>query len=242
MRHTQPKRCGRFGPDCDHVVIKRDLAEVHHPKARLERIAGPGKRCGLFDLCGGRRTSLAYDSLGHSRSISSAERRHLLLSPNGSVFHHAWAEVMHPPRAVAPWSPRAGKNWRRRHDEMPGLDWPSGGSPTLEALVESRRSMPRMAIGIIFRTEASRSTITGRCWCARGRWCRWLRVPGGSFPRLAAKFIAENTHSTARFAILGPHAPTPEFGNSLTSTIINTGSYGFPGTPWAVTIRKEPRA
>src|SRR5262249_30595351 len=128
-----------------------------------------------------------------------------------------------------PWSPRAGR-MRRRHDAMLA-SMPPENRHTLEARLKASQHASHGDWDHL-SAEASRSTIRAmlvRPWAMLHVLWYWRR-----FPSLAATFVAEHA-STARFAVLGHthHAGIWRFPNV---TIINTGSYGFPGKPWAVMI------
>ena len=83
--------------------------------------------------------------------------------------------------------------------------------------------------------EASRSSVHAmllRPWAISQVLWYWLVIPG-----IAARFAREHVPD-ARFVIVG-HTHRPGIWRRNGRTVINTGSYGFPGRPRAVVIEER---
>ncbi|MDY7110622.1 MAG: metallophosphoesterase family protein [Planctomycetota bacterium] len=207
----------------DHLIINGDVAEVHHPK---HWTVAARQTLRLFDLCESDGVDLTLLSGNHDPFIT--DLRHLHLA-GGAVFV-THGDVLHP--AVSPWSPAAGRMRAANEAALAALEPEQRGdlearlSATQHAAYAEWHDIQRLA------EEARHSTITGmliRPWALLKVIAYW-----NAFPPLAAEFAAEHAPA-ARFVVLGHthRAGVWEFDDRI---IINTGSFGFPGTPRAVLV------
>lgn len=206
--------------DATDLIINGDVAEVHHPRYR-GRAAREVLR--LAELCEADDVRLVLLSGNHDPFLSDV--RHLILA-GGDVFV-THGDVLHP--AIAPWSPRAGR-MRKAHSEY--LEQvPPEDRGHLESMLEVSQHASHAEWEALAEeaARAKRRSMLLRPWkVAQVLW--YWHV----FPRLAARFL--ETHAPeARFGIFG-HTHHPQVVTLGSRTIINTGYYGFPGSPRAVTI------
>lgn len=205
---------------CQRLIVNGDVAELHHP-THWSLAARSVIR--LFDLCEADGVELTLLSGNHDPFIT--DLRHLELA--GGLVFVTHGDVIHP--AVAPWSPRAAR-MRQRHDEALAA-LPPEQRTTLQARLMASQHASQADLDYL-QHEVRRSPITTmlrRPWAALHVLWYWRR-----FPRLAADFLRDHAPRAA-FAILG-HSHRPGLWNVAGRIIINTGGYGFPGRPWAVTI------
>ena len=208
---------------CTRLIINGDVAEVHHP---THWTMAARQTLRLFDLCEEDGVQLTLLSGNHDPYI--ADQRHLHLA-QGSVFV-THGDVMHP--AIAPWSPRAGRMRERREQALSAI--PLKDRHTLEARLTAAQHASHGDWEHL-SAEAGRSTIGAmllRPWAMAQVLWYWRE-----FPSVAAKFIREHAPQ-ARFAVLG-HTHRPGIWSFGELTIINTGSFGFPGRPRAVMIEDD---
>jgi predicted phosphodiesterase len=180
----------------------------------------------LFDLCEADGVNLTLLSGNHDPYLT--DLRHLHLAAGLVFVTHG--DVLHP--AVAPWSPRAGRMRARGEAALAAL--PREQRQTLEARLAASQHASH-ADWDNLRDEAGKSSVHAmlmRPWTVAQVLWYWRR-----FPRLAAQFVQEHAPQ-ARFALLG-HTHRPGIWTIRGRTIINTGSFGFPGRPWAVTIYND---
>jgi predicted phosphodiesterase len=207
----------------DHLVLNGDVAEVHHPR-HWRRAAHEVLE--LFDLAETSGVALTLLSGNHDPYLS--DLRHLRLAEGNVFVTHG--DVLHP--AVAPWSPAAARMRAAHEHARAALD------PALRHTLESRLSVSQHAAFAEWeqlRLEAGRSTIPGmlrRPWALAAVLRYWRRAP-----QLAADFVAAHGPE-ARFVLIG-HTHRPGYWRRNGRTIINTGSFGFPGRPWGVVIDRE---
>ncbi len=209
-----------------HLVINGDVAEVHHPKhwsiAARETMQ-------LFDLCEADGVELTLLSGNHDPYVSDV--RHLHMADDRVFVTHG--DVLHP--AVAPWSPASGRIREAHEEALAAL------GPELRNDLESRLSACQHASYAEWQNvkeleeEAIHSTFFGmliRPWALMKVLRYWW-----IFPALAAEFT--KVHSPeAKFIVLG-HTHRPGVWEIADRVIINTGSFGFPGTPRAVVIEED---
>lgn len=203
------------------LIINGDVAEVHHPKhwSKAARMT-----LQLHDCCEADDVKLTLISGNHDPYISDI-RHYWLASMQVLVTH---GDVLHP--AVAPWSPVAG-----RIKQAYQFAYDAAVDGTRSHLERRLQAAQHAAANVEIENmarEAGRSSIFGmlvRPWAiARVLWY-WR-----TFPRLAAKFM--NDHAPdSRFAVIG-HTHFPGVWHVSQRVIINTGSFGFPGSPLAVVV------
>jgi predicted phosphodiesterase len=225
-RHCAARSADALRPLWDgaaHLVINGDVAEVHHPRHWTDAAR---QTLRLFDLCESDRVELTLLSGNHDPFIT--DLRHLHLA--GGLVFVTHGDVLHP--AVSPWSP-AGARMRAAHEAaLAALE------PEQRGALESRLSATQHAAYAewdqlqALADEARQSTVMGmliRPWALVQVIAYWR-----AFPDLAAEFAARHTPA-ARFIVLG-HTHRPGVWRIGDRMIINTGSFGFPGTPRAVII------
>jgi predicted phosphodiesterase len=208
---------------CQRLIINGDVAEVHHP---THWAIAARHVLRLFDLCEADNVELTLLSGNHDPFIT--DLRHLHLA-DGSIFV-THGDVLHP--AVAPWSPRAAQ-MRRRHDQALAT-FPPEARDSLQARLTASQHASQADLDYL-QIQVKRSPLSSmlhRPWAVLQVLWYWRR-----FPRIAAKFVAEHA-PLARFAVLG-HTHLPGIWNVGGRIIINTGSYGFPGKPWAVMVEDD---
>lgn len=206
----------------DHLIINGDVAEVHHPiyATRAARAVVQ-----LFDLC--ERDSVHLTLLSGNHDPYITDQRHLTLA-GGSIFV-THGDVLHP--AVAPWSPAAAR-MREVHDAALAAI-----SQTTRDELEARLTASQLAAHAEWEElarEARRSRMRGmliRPWALVRVLQYWRRMP-----RLAYDFVAEHSPESA-YVIVG-HTHHQGIWRINERTIINTGSYGFPGRPWGVAVEQ----
>ncbi len=209
--------------NADRLIVNGDTAEVHHPSHWCEAAK---ETMQLFDLCETDDVHLTLLSGNHDPYISDIRHLHLA---RGLVFV-THGDVLHP--AVAPWSPAAARIHRAYQSGLEQLE--DADRETLEARLQLAQHASHEEWKHLheLKREAGRSTMFNmliRPWAvARVLWY-WRTVP-----RLAGEFVARHAPE-ARFAIFG-HTHRPGVWTHHDRTIINTGSFGFPGSPRAVVI------
>lgn len=203
-----------------HVILNGDVAEVHN-RAHWSRAACQTMR--LFDLCEMDNVGLTLLSGNHDPFISDIRHVHL---HGGSVFV-THGDVLHP--AVAPWSPAAGRMRKAHARAISAL------APEQRDHLESILSASQFASHAEWsqlEAEASHSSV----WRMLVSPLAILQVIyyWHVFPRLAAQFADRHTPD-ARFIVLG-HTHRSGIWTVGDRTVINTGSFGFPGRPMAVVV------
>jgi len=212
--------------DVDHLVINGDVAEVHHPN---HWTTAARQTLRLFDLCETDGVELTLLSGNHDPFIT--DLRHLHLA--GGVVFVTHGDVLHP--AVSPWSP-ASARIRAVHEAALAALKPEERD-TLQARLSATQHAAYAEWANLkqLTDEALHSTLFGmliRPWALVKVIAYWR-----TFPRLAAHFVARHAPS-ARFIVLG-HTHRSGVWFIDDRVIINTGSFGFPGTPRAVIVENR---
>ena len=132
--------------------------------------------------------------------------------------------------AIAPWSPASARMRETHQAALTSL--PSNARHSLEAkLAASQQAgFAEWADLEQIQKEAAHSSLRGmffRPWKILQVLRYWQQ-----FPALAARFAEEHCPN-AEFIIVG-HTHHAGIWRRNQRTIINTGSFGFPGKPWAV--------
>jgi predicted phosphodiesterase len=204
----------------EHLVINGDVAEIHHP---LHRPAAAREVLRMAEMCEEDGVALTLLSGNHDPYIT--DHRHLHLAGDAVFVTHG--DVLHP--AIAPWSPAAAR-LRVAHEEA------------LESIHPDRRDELDARLAAAqhashaeweqLTEEAGHSSMAAmfvRPWTLLLVLSYWYRLP-----RIAARFAATHV-PRARFIVLG-HTHHPGIWRVGERVIINTGSYGFPGSPRAVLV------
>jgi predicted phosphodiesterase len=220
---TSPEALRPLWQGCNHLVVNGDVAEIHHPD---HWSIAAQQTLRLFDLCEADKVTLTLLSGNHDPFIT--QTRHLLLANEAVFVTHG--DVMHP--AVAPWSMRAERMRERRAAVLAAL--PPESRESLEAHLRASQEASR-ADWDNLEEQARHSTVPDMLL----RPMKILQVLWywRQFPFLAARFMRHHVPA-ARFAVLG-HTHHPGIWNVDGRTIINTGSFGFPGHPRAVIIEND---
>ena len=204
----------------DSLVINGDVAEVHDPR---HRVKAAGQVLELHDLCERDGVDLTLLSGNHDPYIS--DTRHLKLA-NGAVFV-THGDALHP--SIAPWCPTAAKVRHSYDTAMATL------KPEERDTLASRLSVTQHAAHehwVEFEKVIQRSAmqqLIRRPWMVFEVLWYWHTVP-----QLAKQFAEEHA-SQAKFFIFG-HTHRQGIWQRGGLTVINTGSFGFPGRPRAVVI------
>lgn len=206
-----------------HLIINGDVAEMHHPK-RLSHAARQTMR--LFELCEEDGVQLTLLSGNHDPYLT--DLRHLHLAAGDVFVTHG--DVLH--KAVAPWSPAAGRMRQVHEQALASLAGEHRDDLELRLAASQHASIAEWEQ---MEREAARSSITGmlfRPWAVAQVLWYWWRIP-----KVAAQFLRRHAPQ-ARYMILG-HTHRAGVWKIDGRTIINTGSYGFPGRPLAVALEDD---
>ncbi len=207
----------------DSLVINGDVAEVHDPRYRVKAAE---QVLELHDLCERDGVDLTLLSGNHDPYIS--DTRHLKLA-NGAVFI-THGDALHP--SIAPWCPTAA---RVRHSYDNAL---ATLKPEERDTLASRLSVTQHAAQehwVAFEKVIQRSAmqqLVRRPWMGFEVLWYWHTVPD------LAKQFAKQHAPEAKFFIFG-HTHHQGVWQRDDLTIINTGSFGFPGQPRAVVIEDD---
>ncbi len=205
----------------DRLIVNGDVAEVHHPD---HWSTAARQTLHLHDLCEEDGVALTLLSGNHDPYISDV--RHLYLRGRAVFLTHG--DALHP--AIAPWSPMAGRIRAAYEQAMANVD-EDDRDQLEQRLGASQHAAAHIELQKLSH-EAGRSTIPGmllRPWAVVRVLWYWHM-----FPQLAARFAAKHAPQ-ARFIVLG-HTHRPGVWRINDRVIINTGSFGFPGTPRAVVL------
>ena len=209
--------------DRAHLILNGDVAEVHHP---IHRAEAARQTLALLDMCEAMEVSVTLISGNHDPFLS--DRRHLLLASGRVLVTHG--DVLHP--AIAPWSPAAGR-MRITHDEAL-RQFTSDSRDALEARLRATQHAAYAEWSTLeaLSKEASESTLASMLRSPRLilQVLRYWR----RFPALAAKF-AEEYRPDAQIIVVG-HTHRAGVWHVGPRTVLNTGSFGFPGRPHAVVL------
>jgi len=206
-----------------HLILNGDVAEVHHP---AQRAVAARQTLTLLDLCEREHVAVTLISGNHDPFLS--DLRHVLLAKNRILVMHG--DALHP--SIAPWSPAAPR-MRSTHDEAIRRLTSSASDP-----LEVRLRAAQYAAYAEWSSHGDPQSETHS-----SPLLTLLRSPGlilkvlrywRRFPALAARF-AEHYQPQAEVMVTG-HTHRAGVWTFGPRTILNTGSFGFPGTPHAVVI------
>ncbi len=202
------------------VVFNGDVAEIHDPRCRIKAARLVLQ---MHDLCERDGVEPTLLSGNHDPYISDV--RHLLLG-DGSVFV-THGDVLHP--AIAPWTPSAAKV-RRAHDRAMAKLEPEARGKLAARLSVSQHTAHEYwdEYEHALQHSATRQLML-RPWMALQVLWYWHNIPG-----MAQRFAQEHAPE-AKFFIFG-HTHRQGIWQRGGLTLINTGSFGFPGRPRGVVI------
>ncbi|MCZ6834956.1 MAG: metallophosphoesterase family protein [Planctomycetota bacterium] len=205
------------------LILNGDVAEVHHPKY-AER--AEDEMISLFEQCEIEGVILTLLSGNHDPYLSDLRHVHIA---NDSIFV-THGDVLHP--AIAPWSP-AAPYVRMAHEEALSQVPPEDRDHLEARLAVSRYASTRECELLCDKLSSSTTVqVLRRPWSILQVLHYWHVIPS-----LAACFT--KTHCPkAKFMIFG-HTHRPGIWEFEGLTVINTGCYGFPGHPRAVTIEGQ---
>ncbi len=202
------------------LILNGDIAELHHPKYAE---AAEGEMLELLTDCEADGVMLTLLAGNHDPFVS--DHKHVLLAGDTILVTHG--DVFHP--AIAPWS-IAARNTRQVSIEGLNALEPEHRDNLLARLAISHRAS--LVEWDELAHQSSKSSLHNmvlRPWALLQVLQYWRDVP-----RLAAQF-AESCAPDAEFVICG-HTHHQGIWTVGSRTIINTGSFGFPGRPRAVLV------
>ena len=209
---------------CDHLVVNGDLVEYHQGalKEDARRVVEEMKR--IAETSGTRLSLLAGNhdhDISDERALTFAARR--IVVTHGDSFH----------TMIAPWARHATlirKAWQAARRAQNTTDD--------EETIENRFDATRIAS--IAEWTAERTTGAHTNWksmLSRPRiiWriLRYWRDSPDLARRFTARFYPEATH-----AITG-HSHRQNIDRRHRPTVINTGSFTFPGRPRCVVLEED---
>jgi predicted phosphodiesterase len=205
------------------LVLNGDTAELHHASYQ---IAAEEEWARLQEIAADRSIRLVPLSGNHDPMLS---RERMLLFGDGRVLV-THGDAFHP--AVAPWSESAKAMraaWERTMHATPESERSSA-----DAVFQAAREAA-VAEWLHNGQGASQSTIAR---LALRPWA-FLRIVGYwlSFPRLADEFA--EAHAPHATIVVTGHSHRPGRWRVGPRTILNTGSFSFPGRPHAVVLEGD---
>jgi len=202
------------------LVVNGDVAEIHDARYQVNAAE---QVLQLHDLCEQDGVELTLLSGNHDPYLSDI--RHLMLM-NGEVFV-THGDALHP--AIAPWCPSAALV-RKAHDRaMSMLDPESRDALKSRLSVSQHAAQEHWQVYERSLQQSVLKTLAVRPWMFLQVLHYWRSIPG-----LARQF-AEKYAPNARFFIFG-HTHRQGIWRRGDLTLINTGSFGFPGKPRGVVI------
>lgn len=205
---------------CSHLIINGDLAEVHHPRYR-----GPAARevIELYRLCEEDDVRVVLISGNHDAFIT--DRRHLLLHDNTVLLLHG--DALHP--GIAPWCASTAHLEKVYHQAMARYRKVTESMTPMERVLTASQHAAFKEWDEVDRLGGKRSK-----WDLLWHPIRMGRVISywNQYPKLAAEFAKEHA-PLARFVITG-HSHRQGVWEMEHVTVINTGSFDFPGKPQGI--------
>lgn len=206
--------------DASQLIINGDIAEIHHPKHADDAREQVNK---LYEYC--ERDGIILTMLSGNHDPYISDLRHVHLAEGNIFVTHG--DVLHP--AIVPWSPSAPRV-RIAFEKALSAVKPEYQDNLISLLAVSEYVSAQECRTLTNAT--SHSSIKGmlqRPWSILKVLYYWKIVP-----HMAAQFTKHHSPK-AKYMIFG-HTHRPGIWHFEDMTVINTGSFGFPGRPWAVTI------
>ncbi len=209
-----------FG-SCDHLIVNGDLVEYHRGAVTedAKRVLEETKR--IADENGTRLSLLAGNhdhDISNERAITFAQRR--IVVTHGDAFHSM----------IAPWA---------RHATIIKAEWVkarrSQNEEDAQETIENRFDATRLASIAEWKAEKNTgayTTLASMCLRPRSLWriLRYWRESPELARRFAARFYPEATH------VITGHSHRQNIDRRRAPTVINTGSFIFPGRPRCVVL------
>jgi len=206
----------------DRLVLNGDIAEIHHPEYWAAASRAVVRLTELADEDG-----LDLQMLSGNHDPFLTDRRHLCLGDGHILVTHG--DAIHP--AVVPWSPAHARMRRVRAEALSRFQ---PFDDELEAVLNASQhaAYAEWSDEDALRCELRQSTTLGmmlRPWTVMKIIRYW-----NLFPRLACDFLERFAPEAGIIVVGHTHRGGAwRFGNR---TVLNTGSLGFPGRPYAVRI------
>ncbi len=206
---------------CERLIVNGDCAELHHARYRGKAELELDR---LREMCAARAVRLDLIAGNHDPFVS--EVRSLRLADGAIYLTHG--DAMHP--AIAPWSPHAAA-MRAAFERVLAQDGSAERGATEETLFAAAREAAiaewqSLGDGAHVSTIANMAVRPHRALAALGYW--------RAYPELVRNW-AERFAPTAGTVVVG-HSHRPFVRTVAGIRIVNTGAYGFPGTPLAVLV------
>jgi predicted phosphodiesterase len=206
---------------CERLILNGDTAELHHGRHRAKAEAELGR---LRDLCHARAVRLDLIAGNHDPFVSEVRSLRLL---DGAIYL-THGDALHP--AIAPWSPHAAV-MRAAFERALAQGASRAAAPTEDQLFAAAREAAiaewqSLGDGAHVSTIANMAIRPHRALAAVAYW--------RSYPALVRDW-AERFAPTAGTVVVG-HSHRPFVRTLGGLRIVNTGAYGFPGTPLAALV------
>ena len=203
-----------------HLIINGDVAELQNPLMQAE---GARQIQHLQDSCDADGVRLTMLSGNHDAYLS--DQRHLMLANGLVMLTHG--DVLHP--AVAPWSSAAQRMRKETASLLSRLD------PDQRHDLNMKLSAAQHVSHYGSVNEQRQEIRYGTKWILMRPW-RVAQVIGYwmTVPKYAARFAL--LHAPEARIVLFGHSHRQGIWQRLGRTVINTGSFVFPGRPRAVVL------
>lgn len=206
---------------CARLILNGDSAELHHARYRDKAELELGR---LRDLCHARAVRLDLIAGNHDPFISEVRSLRLL---DGAIYL-THGDALHP--AIAPWSPHAAV-MRAAFERTLAQGAATDAAPTEDALFAAAREAAiaewqSLGDGAHVSTIANMALRPHRALAAVAYW--------RSYPALVRDWAAR--FAPAAETVIVGHSHRPFVRTVGGVRLVNTGAYGFPGTPLAVAI------
>jgi predicted phosphodiesterase len=205
---------------CERVVFNGDTAELQMPRVRAAAERAVDELRAMASADGVRLTLVCGN---HDAHISDTQ--HLTLMDGRVLVMHGHA--LHP--GIAPWTRAAGPMARMTRDGL--VKTPAALADCLDHRLALARRVAFDGFGLDPTTHTERGI---RPWDVISKPMDALRVLAfwRAVPGLAAGFL-ERYAPEARVIVMG-HSHRQGLWRRGGRTVMNTGSFGFPGRPRAV--------
>lgn len=210
--------------ECTRLILNGDSAELHHARYRASAELELGR---LRELCRARAVRLDLIAGNHDPFVSEVRSMRLL---DGAVYL-THGDALHP--AIAPWSPHA-EVMRAAFERALADGAASGAAPGEDALFAAAREAAiaewqSLGDGAHVSTIANMALRPHRALAALAYW--------RGYPSLVRNWATRFAPAAGTVVVGHSHRPFVRTVGGL--RIVNTGAYGFPGTPLAVVLESN---